>query len=80
MKISRRKTHVDINFRGDYLLTKGVLFEDEKGVNGNPDIYFQNASLLTLNTKKFRVRNIRSILKNNIRVSKAALRKIWLNK
>lgn len=80
MKISRRKTHVDINFRDDYLLTKGVLFEDEKGVKDKLDIHFQNSSLLTLNTKKFRIRNIKSIFNNNIRVSKAALRKIWLDK
>ena len=80
MKISRRKTHVDINFRGDYLLTKGVLFEDEKGVKSEPEIYFSNARLLVLNKKKFRIRNLKSILKNKIRVSKMALNKIWLDK
>lgn len=80
MKISRRKTHVDINFRGDYLLTKGVLFEDEKGVKSEPEIYFSNARLLVLNKKKLRIRNLKSIFKNKIRVSKMALNKIWLDK
>lgn len=81
MKISRRKTHLDIDFQGDYLLTKGVLFSDENGIKkGEPPIHFKNAHLLVVDKKKLRIRNLKTIIENHVYISKIALKKIWLDK
>ncbi|KTT82713.1 hypothetical protein RSA37_11795 [Mammaliicoccus sciuri] len=80
MDISRRKTHVDINFNRDILITERVRFYDEEFMNGKPEIHFKNSHILVLDKRKRRIRNLKGDIKHNIVLSKHALRKIWLNK